>query len=92
MAEQAQEMVVDATPNKKAFMEKRSTHEDRIKKDEQELEELKKQVEGETEEPVTEAKAENEEEPKSAEEKTFKKRYGDLRRHSQEKEREFQKA
>ena len=34
MAEQAQEMVVDATPNKKAFMAKPSTHEERIKKDE----------------------------------------------------------
>ena len=91
MAEQAQEMVVDATPKKKAFMNKRSTHEERIKKDEKELEELKKQAQGETEEPVTEEKAEDEEEPKNAEEKTFKKRYGDLRRHSQEKEREFQK-
>ena len=35
MAEEAQEMVVDATPKKTAFMNKRSTHEDRIKKDEQ---------------------------------------------------------
>jgi len=91
MAEQAQEMVVDATPKKTAFMDKRSTHEDRIKKDEEELELLKKQAEGETEEPVTEEKAEDEEKPKNAEEKTFKKRYGDLRRHSQEKEKEFQK-
>ena len=91
MAEEAKEMVQDATPTKKAFMNKRSTHEDRIKKDEEELELLKKQAEGETEEPVTEEKAEDEEEPKNAEEKTFKKRYGDLRRHSQEKEREFQK-
>ena len=41
MAEQAQEMVVDATPKKTAFMNKRSTHEDRIKKDEEELEKLK---------------------------------------------------
>ena len=91
MAEEAKVMVEDATPKKKAFMNKRSTHEERIKKDEQELEELKKQAQGETEEPVTEEKTENEEEPKNAEEKTFKKRYGDLRRHSQEKEREFQK-
>ena len=91
MAEEAKVMVEDATPKKKAFMNKRSTHEERIKKDEQELEELKKQAQGETEEPVTEEKAEDEEEPKNAEEKTFKKRYGDLRRHSQEKEREFQK-
>ena len=35
--------------------------------------------------------AEEKEEPKNAEERTFKKRYGDLSRHSQEKEREFQK-
>jgi hypothetical protein len=91
MAEQAQEMVVDATPSKKAFMSKRSTHEDRIKKDEEELEQLKKQAEGESTETVTEEKAEDEEEPKNAEERTFKKRYGDLRRHSQEKENEFQK-
>ena len=91
MAEQAQEMVVDATPKKTAFMDKRSTHEDRIKKDEEELELLKKQAQGETEEPVTEEKAEDEEKPKNAEERTFKKRYGDLRRHSQEKEKQFQK-
>ena len=91
MAEQAQEMVVDATPNKTAFVAKPSTHEDRIKKDEQELEELKKQAQGETQETVEDTKTEEEEEPKSAEERTFKKRYGDLRRHSQEKEREFQK-
>ena len=91
MAEEAKVMVEDATPTKKAFMNKRSTHEERIKKDEEELEALKKQAQGETEEPVTEEKTEDEEEPKNAEEKTFKKRYGDLRRHSQEKEREFQK-
>jgi len=91
MAEEAKVMVEDATPKKKAFMNKRSTHEERIKKDEEELEALKKQAQGETEEPVTEEKTEDEEEPKNAEEKTFKKRYGDLRRHSQEKEREFQK-
>ena len=91
MAEEAKEMVVDATPEKKAFMTKRSTHEDRIKKDEEELELLKKQAQGEPEEPVTEEKAEDEEKPKNAEERTFKKRYGDLRRHSQEKEKQFQK-
>ena len=91
MAEQAQEMVVDATPKKTAFMDKRSTHEDRIKKDEEELELLKKQAQGEPEEPVTEEKEEDEEKPKNAEERTFKKRYGDLRRHSQEKEKQFQK-
>jgi len=90
MAEQAQEMVVDATPKKKAFMEKPSTHEDRIKKDEEELKQLMEEQKGETES-VKEMKAEDEEEPKTAEERTFKKRYGDLRRHSQEKEKDLQK-
>jgi len=90
MAEQAQEMVVDATPKKKAFMEKPSTHEDRIKKDEEELKQLMEEQKGETKS-VKEMKAEDEEEPKNAEERTFKKRYGDLRRHSQEKEKQFQK-
>ncbi len=90
MAEQAQEMEVDATPKKKAFMEKPSTHEDRIKKDEEELKQLMEEQKGETES-VKEIKAEDEEEPKTAEERTFKKRYGDLRRHSQEKEKDFQR-
>ena len=90
MAEQAQEMVVDATPKKKAFMDKPSTHEERIKRDEEELKQLMEEQKGDTES-VEETKAEDEEEPKTAEEKTFKKRYGDLRRHSQEKEKKFQK-
>jgi len=90
MAEQAQEMVVDATPKKKTFMEKPSTHEDRIKRDEEELNKLIEETKGESE-PVEEEKAEEEEKPKTAEERTFKKRYGDLRRHSQEKEKQFQK-
>ena len=95
MAEQAQEMVVDATPKTKAFLAKRSTHEDRIKKDEEELKKLLKEQTGDTEkEEGTEENqnsTEEKEEPKSAEERTFKKRYGDLRRHSQEKEKEYQK-
>ena len=92
MAEEAtkQGMVVDATPEKKAFMTKRSTHEERIKKDEEELKEMIEAQKGETES-VEEKKTEDEEEPKGAEEKTFKKRYGDLRRHTQEKEKQFQK-
>ena len=92
MAEQAKEMVVNATPKKTAFISKPYSQEERNKKDEEELKELlDKQAKGETEETVTDEKAEDEEEPKSAEEKTFKKRYGDLRRHSQEKEKDFQK-
>ena len=96
MAEQAQEMVVDATPKKTAFMNKRSTHADRIKKDEEELKELLKEQTGDTEkEEGTEENqdsTEEKEEPKSAEERTFKKRYGDLRRHSQEKEKNTKKS
>ena len=96
MADQAQEMVVDATPKKTAFMNKRSTHADRIKKDEEDLKRLLKEQTGDGEkEEGTEEKnqdsTEEKEEPKNAEERTFKKRYGDLRRHSQEKEKEYQK-
>ncbi len=94
MAEEANVMVEDATPKKVAFMHKPSIHEERIKKDEEELEQLKKEALGETKnsvEETTEEKTEDEEKPKNAEERTFKKRYGDLRRHSQEKERSFQK-
>ena len=86
MAEEAKkEMVEDATPKKKAFMNKPSNVEGRIKKDE---EELKKLMEQDKQPEPTEEK---EEEPVNAEEKTFKKRYGDLRRHSQEKEKQSQK-
>jgi len=88
MAEQAQEMVKEATPKKKAFMNRPYSQEERMKKDEEELEVLLKEQKGEEEKPTEEVK---EEEPTSAEEKTFKKRYGDLRRHTQEKEKEFQK-
>ena len=49
MAEQAQEMVVDATPKKTAFMNKRSTHADRIKKDEEDLKRLLKEQTGDGE-------------------------------------------
>ena len=91
------------------------SNEERIKKDEEELEALKKEALGITDEESTEDKPSSEEpeaepvqaesdtkqkeEPKaeaqeddtelSAEEKNFKKRYGDLRRHSQKKEEEF---
>jgi hypothetical protein len=77
-------------------MNKRSTHADRIKKDEEDLKRLLKEQTGDGEkEEGTEEKdqdsTEEKEEPKNAEERTFKKRYGDLRRHSQEKEKEYQK-
>jgi len=68
---------------KVAFAQRKYSNEEKRKKEEEELEQLMKEQRGEVEEP--------EEEPASSEEKTFKKRYGDLRRHMQEKEKEFQK-
>ena len=84
-------MIKEATPKKVAFVSKPYTQEERIKKEEQELEQLLKEQKGEAERKATESEDKSEEEPTSAEEKTFKKRYGDLRRHTQEKEKEFQK-
>ena len=90
MAEEATKvMVEDATPKKAMFMNRPYSQEERVKKDEEELEQLIKEQKGEVE--TSEEKTQDEEEPTSAEEKTFKKRYGDLRRHSQEKEKQFQK-
>jgi len=63
----------------------RSANKERIEQEEKELEELKKQNTEQVEE------EEKETEPVTAEEKSFKKRYGDLRRHSQKKEHDFQK-
>jgi len=85
----AEAMVKEATPKKVAFMTKPKNIEDRIKKDEEELKELlddKKEEDKKEEEKKVEEK-----EPDSPEEKTFKKRYGDLRRHTQQKEKDFQK-
>ena len=84
-------MIKEATPKKVAFVSKPYSQEERIKKEEAELEQLIKEQKGEAEEQVEESENKSEEEPTSAEEKTFKKRYGDLRRHTQEKEKEFQK-
>ena len=84
-------MIKEATPKKVAFVSKPYTQEERIQKEEKELEQLLKEQKGEVETKAEESEDTSEEEPTSAEEKTFKKRYGDLRRHTQEKEREFQK-
>ena len=81
-------MTKEATPKKVAFVSKPYSQEDKRKKDEEELSELIKEQKKDAESTTVEPE---EIEPVSAEEKTFKKRYGDLRRHSQEKEREFQK-
>ena len=90
MAEEAtKDMVQDATPKKAMFMNRPYSQEERVKKDEEELEQLIKEQKGEGE--TSEEKTTSEEEPTNAEEKTFKKRYGDLRRHTQDKEKQFQK-
>jgi type II secretory pathway pseudopilin PulG len=74
-------------PQKKvAFANRKYTNEEKRKMEEEELEQLLKQQRGEAEEDAESKEAE----PTNAEEKTFKKRYGDLRRHMQEKEQEFQ--
>ena len=90
MAEEANTLMTkEATPKTAMFMNRPYSQEERIKKDEEELARLVKEQKGEGE--VTEEKAEEEETPTTAEERTFKKRYGDLRRHTQEKEKQFQK-
>jgi len=80
-------MVQDATPKKvMALASRKYSRDDKIKKDEEELEQLIAENKGEVK-----AEAEEQEpEPTSAEEKTFKKRYGDLRRHAQQKEADLQ--
>ena len=85
MAE-AEVMVQDATPKKvMALASRKYSRDDKIKKDEEELDKLIAENKGEVKEEVQE-----EPEPTTAEEKTFKKRYGDLRRHSQQKEADLQ--
>ena len=86
MAEQAI-MAEEMQPEKKvAFVSKPYSQEERIKKEEAELEQLLKEQQGEVEKPE-----QKEEEPTSAEERTFKKRYSDLRRHQQKQAEELKK-
>tara|TARA_B100000424_G_scaffold243781_1_gene213620 strand:- start:391 stop:1248 length:858 start_codon:yes stop_codon:yes gene_type:complete len=77
-------VMVKEEPKKVAFMKRKNANENRIEKDEQELKEL---LDNKNEEPTEEVK---EEEPVNAEEKSFKKRYGDLRRHMQQKEKDWE--
>ena len=62
-----------------------------VEDEEKELEELLQQQETETEAAEKQAQEEEEEQevPTNPEEKTFKKRYGDLRRHSQKQKQEY---
>ena len=70
------------------FSMRRNSNEDRIRQDEEDLDKMKQQFEEQNSATATK-KEQEEEEPTNAEEKTFKKRYGDLRRHTQKIETEF---
>ena len=87
----AEAIVQEATPKKVAFMTKPKNVEERIKKDEKELEKL---LQGQKEEAKEEAESKEEtsdnKEPESAEERSFKKRYGDLRKHQQQQQKVFE--
>jgi len=73
---------------KVAFANRKYTNEEKRKMEEEELEQLMKEQRGEVEETTEEPQ---EAEPTNAEEKTFKKRYSDLRRHQQQQAEEFKK-
>jgi hypothetical protein len=75
------------SPKKVAFANRKYTNEDKRKMEEEELEQLMKEQKGEVEETAEPQEAE----PTNAEEKTFKKRYSDLRRHQQQQAEEFKK-
>jgi hypothetical protein len=77
-------VMIKEEPKKVAFMNRKNANLDRIENDEQELKELLKDRKEATTEEV------KEEEPTSPEEKSFKKRYGDLRRHMQQKEKDWE--
>ena len=83
------------TPKTAGFVERGSNYAKRqqqMEDEEKEIAELEAQQRGESEEEATEEKktdTEAKEETLSAEEKSFKKRYGDLRRHMGEKEKEW---
>ncbi len=80
-------MAEEMQPEKKvAFANRKYTNEEKRQREEAELEQLIKENTGEAEEPV-----EQEAEPTNAEEKTFKKRYSDLRRHQQKQAEELKK-
>ena len=76
------------SPKKVAFANRKYTNEEKRKMEEEELEQLMKEQRGEVEETTEEPQ---EAEPTNAEEKTFKKRYSDLRRHQQQQAEEFKK-
>ena len=87
MAEAAEIMAEEMqSPKKVAFANRKYTNEEKRQMEEEELEQLLKEQRGEVEQEAAEPE---EEEPTNAEEKTFKKRYSDLRRHQQKQAEEF---
>ena len=74
---------VEVEPSKVAFVSRPYSKDEKLKKDEEELEQL---LEEQKQDALTE---EVEEEPTTVEEKTFKKRYSDLRRHQQKQTEEL---
>lgn len=74
------------------FMPKAKGLEDRIKEDEAEIERLEKEARGESQEEGDEENSGEEEgpEPTTPEEKTWKKRYADLRRHNAKENKKLQ--
>ena len=72
------------SPKKVAFANRKYSNEEKRKMEEEELEQMLKEQQGEVKETT-----ETEKEPTNAEEKTFKKRYSDLRRHQQKQAEEF---
>ena len=69
---------VEVEPKKTAFISRPYSREEKLKQEEEELQEL---MEEQKQDASSEEKVE--EEPTNAEERTFKKRYSDLRRHQQ---------
>ena len=74
---------VEVQPSKVAFVSRPYSKDEKLKKDEEELEQL---LDEQKQDALTE---EVESEPTTAEEKTFKKRYSDLRRHQQKQTEEL---
>ena len=87
------EAIGEVEPVKKvmAIADKKYSNRKSLEDEEKELEELIKQQSDETEAVERQAQEDEEEreEPENAEEKTFKKRYGDLRRHTQKQQKDF---
>ena len=78
--------VVIPQPVKVAAFAKRNSNNERIEQAEEEL----RQLESEKSAPVVAKEDDDGPEPTDAEERTFKKRYGDLRRHSQKMQHDLQ--